>query len=82
MNALTGGERALVTLFELDGWSLKELAEMNGISENATKVRLFRARRKMREALIKASLRAERKKNRKPLTSEDEVCVAVKSGRD
>ena len=49
--ALSPDERALVTLFELDGWSIAEIAGMTGRSEGSVKVRLSRARRKMREAL-------------------------------
>ena len=82
LNAVTSDERVLVTLFELEGWSLAELSELKGISEGAVKARLFRARRKMRKALIRAASQAGRKKNTEPLMSEDEVCVAAKLGGD
>lgn len=48
---LSPDDRALVTLFELEEWTLAELAGLYGKSEGTLKVRLFRARRKMRQAL-------------------------------
>jgi len=48
---LSPDDRALVTLFELEEWTLFELAELYGKSEGTLKVRLFRARRKMRQTL-------------------------------
>ena len=50
---LSARERALVVLFELEGWSITELAEMIGRSEGTVKSRLSRSRRKMREEILK-----------------------------
>lgn len=49
--AVSSEDRGLVTLFEMQGWSVAELAEMTGKSEGSIKVRLSRARRRMRDAL-------------------------------
>jgi RNA polymerase sigma-70 factor (ECF subfamily) len=59
MSALSADERALCTLFELEGWSLSDLAALTGKSENAIKVRLFRIRKRMRAALTKRFARME-----------------------
>jgi len=50
--ALSPDDRALITLFELEEWTLAELSEMYGKSEGALKVRLFRARHKMKKVLL------------------------------
>lgn len=51
MRPLTPEERTLVTLFELEGWSVAELAAMRGAPEGTIKSRLSRARDKMRQAI-------------------------------
>jgi RNA polymerase sigma-70 factor, ECF subfamily len=43
-------DRLLLTLKEVEGLSLKELEQVYGISENALKVRLFRARQRVLKA--------------------------------
>ena len=52
-NAVSAEERALITLFELEGWSVVELAVMYGKPEGTIKSRLSRARQKMRGELKK-----------------------------
>ena len=79
---LTPAERALVTLFELEGWSIGELAELHGANEGAIKVRLSRVRLKMRTALIKHAARSAAKAKVKTKTCEDEICVAAKPGAE
>ncbi len=49
--AVSAEERALVTLFEIEGWSVAELARMHNKPEGTIKSRLSRARKKMREEL-------------------------------
>lgn len=49
--ALSPESVALVSLHELEGWPVDELARMFGRSENWVKVNLYRARKKMREIL-------------------------------
>jgi len=46
-------DRALITLFEMEGWSIRELAGLSRQTEGTIKVRLSRTRRKMRETLTK-----------------------------
>jgi RNA polymerase sigma-70 factor, ECF subfamily len=80
--ALSPDERALVTLRELHGWPIEELAQLRGKSPENLRVMLFRARRKMRKAL----LRNLRKRGAEVVSargkSEDLLCVAQKYGRD
>lgn len=80
--AVSAEDRALVTLFELEGWSIVEIARMRGSSESAIKMRLSRARRKMREALIKFHSKARSGRSADTKTSEDTLCVATKPGLD
>ena len=82
MSVLTSEQQAMVSMAELEGWSMADMARALGASENTVKTRLFRARRKMREALIKATLKHARKAKSKPIMSEDEVCVAAKPSGD
>ena len=49
--ALNAEEQTLVTLYELDGWSLDDLAQAYGSTSGAVKARLFRCRKKMRKRL-------------------------------
>ena len=58
LSALSAKERALITLFELEGWSVAELAGMYGRAPGAIKTRLSRARAKMRDALVRRTLSA------------------------
>lgn len=73
-------DRALITLFEMEGWSVAELARLHGRSEQATKVRLFRIRRKMRDTLTRKLARSE------PRTTtairEDSLCIVTKPNAD
>lgn len=50
---LSSQDKALVTLFELEGWSIAELAEMMGRPEGTVKSRLSRSRRRMRKEILK-----------------------------
>lgn len=52
MSHLKTSERALVVLYELEGWSLREIASLWGEPEGTFKARLSRARIKMRQALM------------------------------
>ena len=45
-------DRALVTLHELEGWQVAELATLYGKSASAIKVQLFRARKKMKAVML------------------------------
>jgi RNA polymerase sigma-70 factor (ECF subfamily) len=78
--ALSSEDRALVTLFELQGWSTSDVAAMTGLSESNVRVRLSRARRKMRDRLMKLFERIET--NQKNTHEEETICVATKPGND
>jgi RNA polymerase sigma-70 factor (ECF subfamily) len=53
LKGLTSDAQALVTLYELEGWSIEELARMLGRSQSWVKVNLYRARQKMRAQIEK-----------------------------
>lgn len=53
MGALSAEDRVVVMLAELEGWKISEIAEMFAVNEGAIKMRLSRARHKMRERLGK-----------------------------
>jgi RNA polymerase sigma-70 factor (ECF subfamily) len=50
---LNPADRALVTLYELEGWNITELSEVLGKPAGTIKSRLSRARGRMREAISK-----------------------------
>ena len=39
---VSASDRALITLYETEGWNMADLARMRGKTVQATKVRLFR----------------------------------------
>ncbi|MBU8933296.1 MAG: RNA polymerase sigma factor [candidate division Zixibacteria bacterium] len=80
--AVSTEDQALVTLFELEGWTANELAALTGKTEGAIKVRLLRARRKMRETLARFQSRAARIVTVKPALTEDKICVVMKPDAD
>jgi RNA polymerase sigma-70 factor, ECF subfamily len=51
LQSLAPADRLVVTLFHLDGQSMEEISEITGWTTNAVKVRVCRARRKMRSQL-------------------------------
>ncbi|MFH1892370.1 MAG: RNA polymerase sigma factor [Candidatus Zixiibacteriota bacterium] len=53
LGALSPEDKALIILFEVEGWSIAELAELHDKPEGTIKARLSRARKKMRKALEK-----------------------------
>ena len=53
LQALKPTDRALIVLYELEGWTVRELAAMTGKTENGIKVRLSRARKRVRERLVR-----------------------------
>jgi RNA polymerase sigma-70 factor (ECF subfamily) len=50
LSAVSVEDRALLTLKEVEGLSLKELEGIYNVNENALKVRLFRARQRVLKA--------------------------------
>ena len=53
MDSLSPDDRMVVTLTHLEERSVKETAELTGLSKANVKVRAFRARRKLRDILLK-----------------------------
>jgi len=53
---VSGEDRMLLMLREVEGYSVEELADRTGMNENTIKVKLFRARQK----LVRAAQRMER----------------------
>jgi RNA polymerase sigma-70 factor (ECF subfamily) len=68
LNALQPDERALVTLFEIEGWTITELSGMLGKPEGTIKSRLARSRAKMRQAISGYLQTGEKKVNFKEET--------------
>lgn len=75
-------ERALVTLFELEGWTIADLAGLFRKTEGNVKVRLSRSRTKMRQALVKRLRQAEAEQEQTGTESEEGICVAVRPSED
>lgn len=80
--AVTPEERALVILFEMEGWTIAELARLFGKNEGTIKVRLSRTRRKMREAIVKRFHQSKAEPFVVTIESEDGICVAMKPRED
>ncbi|MCH2197453.1 MAG: RNA polymerase sigma factor [Flavobacteriales bacterium] len=55
LRKLPNDMREAIELFEIVGFSIKEIAEMQDASESAVKVRLHRARKKLKEELAPVS---------------------------
>jgi RNA polymerase sigma-70 factor (ECF subfamily) len=80
--AITPEERALVVLHEMEGWPIAELARLFGKNEGTVKMRLMRARRKMREAIVKRFYQSTAAPMESAGESEDGLCVAVRPSED
>jgi RNA polymerase sigma-70 factor (ECF subfamily) len=77
--AVSTEDQALVALHELEGWPVIELSQLLGKTEGAIKAQLFRARRKMKMALLKQA-RLKRTQNSAQMREVRKACTAVKSG--
>lgn len=75
-------DRILITLFELEGWSIAEIATLFEKKEGAIKVRLSRAREKMRDVLAKEIRLSKTEKTINTYETEDEICVAGKPSKN
>ncbi len=53
MNELSPTDRVIITMLEMEGWSIKEIAAATGISNIAVRVRAVRARGKLKHILEK-----------------------------
>ncbi len=78
--AVSPDDRALITLFEMHGWKISEIAEMTGHTEGAIKVRLSRTRQKMRKTLTDYLKRSGSTVHE--LLTKDEICVVSRSAKD
>lgn len=65
LGAVSDEDRALLTLKEVEGLSLKQLESVYNVNENALKVRLFRARQRV----LKAFAKSEESEGRPPKTA-------------
>lgn len=75
-------DQALIVLHELEGWTVKELAVLQEMSESNIKVRLYRARKRMRQQLEKYRAKAAAERDKSGAESEAEGCVATKFGTE
>jgi RNA polymerase sigma-70 factor (ECF subfamily) len=53
LEAMSADDRAVLTLIDAEGYSVREVAEMMGWKESKVKTQAFRARRRMRQAIEK-----------------------------
>jgi RNA polymerase sigma-70 factor, ECF subfamily len=79
MEALSADDRVIVTLAELEGWKIAEIAELYSVKEGLVKMRLSRARRKMRERLGKLYHNNFEQILNRGMT---EICFVVKPEKD
>lgn len=75
-------DKVLVTLYELEGWKLTELALLTGRSEGSLKVRLTRAKKKMRERLSRFLNKTSEPKIDRILRDGEMICVVTKPGKE
>jgi RNA polymerase sigma-70 factor (ECF subfamily) len=80
--ALSPEERAMVTLFELEGWTAEEIGRATGKASGTVRVRLKRARDKMRQALIRYFEHSGSGCDVSLSMCEDTVCVVHKPAKD
>jgi RNA polymerase sigma-70 factor, ECF subfamily len=78
MSALCVDDRIIVTLAELEGWKISELAELTSKTEGFIKMRLSRARTKMRKRLGKLQQTTRRIRDKGTV----KICCATKPEED
>ena len=71
----------LAAVFELEGWSVAELADLTGKSVANIKVRLMRARRKMRDRLVRFFEQSATQELTQLYASEEGLCAVTKPGK-
>jgi RNA polymerase sigma-70 factor (ECF subfamily) len=81
-SATTPEEQTLVTLFELEGWTIAELAAVYQRPEGTIKARLSRARAKMQKRLAAYLAKKEETLNVNQKIDEATVCIAAKPETD
>jgi len=80
--AISSEEQALVTLHELEGWPVADLARVYQKSDSAIKVKLFRARHKMKNALDRHFGAVNRSVPLSVTTEKEMSCIVVKPDKD
>jgi RNA polymerase sigma factor (sigma-70 family) len=80
--AISTDDQALITLFEMEGWTIAELSKLSGRSQQALRVRLHRARRRMRDALVRHYRQSASNKAVPPIVGEDLLCAVKKYDAD
>lgn len=80
--AISLEDRAVIVLYELDGWSTSDIARMMGKSEGSIRVRLHRARGKMREAMARFHSTSINESVTEPALTKESVCVATKPNKN
>ncbi len=68
-------DQAMITLFEMEGWSIGEISRMCGRTEQAVRLRLFRARRKMKKSLAVCPSHKLGDQNDKQISTEEPLCA-------
>jgi DNA-directed RNA polymerase specialized sigma24 family protein len=76
--AVSPEDRALITLHEIEGWTVTELAELYNKPAGTIKARLSRARAKMRKALTEPRDRSKKSRTVNLKLEEAPVCVVTK----
>ena len=80
--ALSPDDCVLITLFELQGWGFREISDLTGCSQGNLRVRLSRARKKIKKVLVKKYGSSYEVKDKLKIRSEDSICVVSKSGKN
>jgi len=77
-SAVSPEERSLVTLFEIEGWTVAELSELLSRPQGTIKARLSRARARMRKKLMTYPALDERNLTTTLKPEEAPLCVVTK----
>jgi RNA polymerase sigma-70 factor (ECF subfamily) len=78
--AVSPEEQALLTLYEMEDWTITELADLYGKTEGSIKAQLFRSRRKMQKALTAFDKKSTRQTVSNTTVRKAEECAAPKPG--
>ena len=78
--AVSPEEQTLLTLYEMEDWTVSELAELYGKSAGSIKAQLFRSRRKMQKALLAFDKKSARQQASDSTVRKADECAAPKPG--
>ena len=82
LEGLAAEDRALIVLFELEQWTIAELAELLGKSQGSVKVRLHRIRKRMRDALTLKLAKHERHRTAGTAGRKERLWIVTKPNVD